>query len=1170
MKKVVLLAIFSFFLVAGSFAQKFAYPDTRGKAGFNLIESKSNGVQVFFSVPEFTMEDIMVEGQVMKNIYLPGSFLFNDEGMPNLPGTGKYIAVTQGCTPKLRIVSQQTEIIHNVEVAPAMRIPLDNEPDFPLKKNVEVYSRDMFYPASPVKMSELNKIRGVDVVILGFTPFQYNPVTKDLIVYKDIQVEIEFTGGNGHFGDDAYRSAWFDPIMNDNIFNNASLPVIDYGKRFQNYSKGAKDTECEYIIISPTGPDFLKWADSIANFRNQQGILTHIYTIDEIGGNNETSIESFIDNAYLTWTIKPAACLMLGDYGTDPTKNLTSHLYVHPAGYPNFASDNKFADVDNDEMPDVVFSRMTANDNTQLQTMCTKFLNYERTPPTDPSFYDKPITALGWQTERWFQLCSELVGGFWKNTMNKHPRRINKIYQGTPGSVWSTATNTNTVVSYFGPTGLGYIPSTPNEMPCCWNSGNATQINAAVDSGAFILQHRDHGDYTSWGEPAYNTGNINQLTNTLLPFVFSINCETGAYQRSGEVFGEKFHRHVANGHNAGALGVVCPSEVSYSFVNDTFLWGVYDNMWPTFMPAEGTTPESRGVLPAFGNAAGKYFLKQSTWPYNSGDKLVTYRLFHMFGDAFQVVYYDVPQPLTVTHDQIIPSTSTSFNITTNQDAMIALTVNNVIIGTGIGAGSTPVTITIPQQVSGTQVLVTVTKQNFYRYTAYVPVTSETIAANFSADVTLMCTDGAANFTDQSIGNPETWSWTFEGGNPGTSNVPNPSNIVYNTAGSYNVTLVITKTGLEPQTMTKNAYINVVNHPVAEYAATTSCIGSATEFTDQSQTNGSTITNWSWNFGEPASGTANTSTLPNPTHTYSAAGTYSVLLTITNNGNCTNAITKTIEVLDIPGSAAAPNGNSILCKGATGNVYTTDGANFATLYNWVVTPAEAGTFSTNTTTGTLDLNPDFSGTAIITVQGVNNCGNGAFSTGFDISVNLFPGAGSMPTGIDSVDLRTITTSDFVTTAIAEATSYTWMLAPSTAGSISGAGLTGTVTWTPSYRGIASISVKGLNDCGEGTVSDPKPVKVYSTVGISENDNLGISVFPNPTTGKFTFTITTGTKSALNIRIINTLGSLVMEENDVMVSGKYSKTLDLSTMPEGIYFFKVESDAGTFIRKIVLDK
>ena len=58
---------------------------------------------------------------------------------------------------------------------------------------------------------------------------------------------------------------------------------------------------------------------------------------------------------------------------------------------------------------------------------------------------------------------------------------------------------------------------------------------------------------------------------------------------SGECFAEKFHRYTYNGENSGALGIIAASEVSYSFVNDTYVWGMFDNMWPDFMPDYGTT-----------------------------------------------------------------------------------------------------------------------------------------------------------------------------------------------------------------------------------------------------------------------------------------------------------------------------------------------------------------------------------------------------------------------------------------------------------------------------------------------------------------------------------------------------------------------------------------------------
>lgn len=1164
MKKFTLLTICMLSAVFGIQAQNFSYTDSWGKSGLNLVDSRSNAIQLIYSVPEFTMEDVQVDGQIMKNITLPGTFLGNDEGMPNLPGKGSFIAIPQGSTPKVRIVSQRTETLHNIEIAPAQRIPLDTEKDFPLVKNQSVYSKNAFYPESPVMISEVNQIRGVDAINLGITPFQYNPVTKDLIVYQDLKVEITFEGGTGQFGNDAFRSRWWDPIMQDNILNYSSLPAVDYDKRFQSYSKGQRDIECEYIIITPTGSDFLSWADSIANFRNQQGILTHIYTLTDVGGNTETAIEAFIDNAYNNWTIKPVACLLLGDYGTDATKNIISHMYTHPDGYPNFASDNKYADVTGDEMPDVVFARIVANNASQLQILCSRFLDYERNPPVDPLFYDKPITALGWQTVRWFQLCSEIVGGFWKNTMNKHPRRINAVYEGSQ-NIWSSATNTSQVTNYFGSTGVGYIPATPGELGG-WTGGNATKINQAIDSGAFILMHRDHGYYDGWGEPAYSSSNVTALNNTLLPFVFSINCQTGAYHRSADCFGEKFVRQTKNGHNAGALGIVCPSEVSYSFVNDTYVWGMMDNMWPNFMPDNETQPGSRGVFPAFGNAAGKYFLKQSSWPYNTGNKQVTYRLFHMLGDGFSVVYFEVPQQLTVTHDEEIQAGATTFNIITNDSAFIALTVNNEIIATGYGSGATSVVITIPSQTAGTQVMVTVTKQNFFRYQDNVPVTYGQLITNFSANITDLCPGTGVNFTDESAGSPASWVWTFDGGTPGTATVKNPSNIVYSAPGDYSVKLVISRSANSDST-TKTAYIHVYHQPTADFTTSNaSCIDQATIFSDLSNANGGTITDWLWDFGDGSAG----ATSQNPSHTYTSGGTFNVTLQVKNNGTCDNQVTKQVVVGQAPNPAAQPAGPAVVCPGSTGTPYTTPGAGYATSYAWEIAPAAAGTIDGTTTTATFNASATYSGPVSIVVKGLNDCGEGTPSPSYDVNISAPIAAPAKPEGADSVNIANVPTSEFTTTGVPSVTTYAWSITPEAAGTIAGTGLTGTVTWDLSFRGpSAVIVVKGTDTCGPGLPSLDKTVIVKNTLGISNSNEFGAEIYPNPNPGKFAIVLQ-GNEKNINIRIVNTLGSLVYTENNVKVTGKFTQNIDLSTLSEGVYYLKAETETGTLIRKLVIRK
>jgi len=735
MKKIIifsLLFLFSFTLSSYS-QQVIDYKNNWGVNGFSLDNQYSSGVQVNFSVNKLFIEDVNVDGLTLKAAKIPGIFLPNDAGMPDLAGTGRYIAIPEGATVTYKIISYKTEVIKDIDIAPAPVLPLDNDPS-PLKyvKNTSVFSKNAYYPESPVKISEPGKIRGLDVVMLGITPFQYNPVTKELIVYTDLKVQVDFVGGNGKFGDDAYRNRWWEPILSDNILNYASLPVINFDTRYPDIMT---ENGYEYVIIVPNNPEFSAWADTIKNFRNAQGIKTGVYKLSEIGGNTVDLIKTFVNNAYNTWTIKPVAICLLADYGTDATgaSTIISKLQTHPASYPSFASDNYYSDVNGDEMPEIVFSRIIANDNTQLQTLITKNINYERNPPTDAGYYNHPITALGWQTERWFQLCSELVGGYFKKVKNKNPVRINKIYSGTPGTVWSTATNTATVVNYFGTVGLGYIKMSPDSVGG-FDGGTPTQVVNAINTKSFLLQHRDHGMYTGWGEPGFTTSYIPQLTNTDLTFVYSINCETGAYHNpsgcpANGSFVEVFYRYKYNNQNAGALGMVCPSETSYSFVNDAYTWGMYDNMWPDFMPAYNTTPLPRGEKPAFGMAAGKFFLQQSSWPYNSGDKLVTYRLFHMHGDAFLNLYSEVPQPLSVSHNASIPANATSFNVIAPNGAFIALSVNGNILGTATSTGSRQ-TIPISGTLTTGQVMkVVVTKQNYYRYESNVSVGATGIVNN---------------------------------------------------------------------------------------------------------------------------------------------------------------------------------------------------------------------------------------------------------------------------------------------------------------------------------------------------------------------------------------------------------------------------------------------------------
>ncbi len=85
---------------------------------------------------------------------------------------------------------------------------------------------------------------------------------------------------------------------------------------------------------------------------------------------------------------------------------------------------------------------------------------------------------------------------------------------------------------------------------------------------------------------------------------------------------------------------------------------------------------------------------------------------------------------------------------------------------------------------------------------------ELLAASFSANPSNVFVGGSVTFNDLSVGNPTGWEWTFEGGDPSSSTEQNPV-VTYNTAGTYDVTLMVTNSQ-GSNTMVKEDYINVVD------------------------------------------------------------------------------------------------------------------------------------------------------------------------------------------------------------------------------------------------------------------------------------------------------------------------------------------------------------------------
>jgi PKD repeat protein len=151
-------------------------------------------------------------------------------------------------------------------------------------------------------------------------------------------------------------------------------------------------------------------------------------------------------------------------------------------------------------------------------------------------------------------------------------------------------------------------------------------------------------------------------------------------------------------------------------------------------------------------------------------------------------------------------------------------------------------------------------------------------ADFSSDITVVTPGNKVYFYDESTGDPNSWSWEFEGGSPSTSSVQNPI-VRYSTPGVYSVTLVATNNG-GSDTIVKTGYITCTTAqvPVVDFEASDNNImeGETVDFTDLSTNDPDT---WHWTF---EGGTPETSTDQNPQGIlYSEGGSYNVKLVASN-------------------------------------------------------------------------------------------------------------------------------------------------------------------------------------------------------------------------------------------------------------------------------------------------
>jgi photosystem II stability/assembly factor-like uncharacterized protein len=246
----------------------------------------------------------------------------------------------------------------------------------------------------------------------------------------------------------------------------------------------------------------------------------------------------------------------------------------------------------------------------------------------------------------------------------------------------------------------------------------------------------------------------------------------------------------------------------------------------------------------------------------------------------------------------------------------------------------------------------------------------------------------------------------------------------------------------------------------------------------------------------------------------------------------------VHMSPAPGQASMPEGPESVCNNDVSD-YSTNGAPDADEYTWTLVPTDAGILTPDGDNCSVAWAGDFTGTAYLTVTGVNDCGEGTPSEDLSIAVNASPAPYVSGPGYVCDNEE----ADYSTVQYAES-SYEWEVIGGTI--VSGAGTSQiTVMW--GYPGAGSVAVTEQNDAGCETTSEILLVTIDDCTGIGEPQELEIVAYPNPFND---YLHISGSNNA-TIKIYNLLGKEVLS----IEHANSQQIINTSDFDKGIYLVKV---------------
>ena len=530
--------------------------------------------------------------------------------------------------------------------------------------SASAYEADEYDSKEIVSVEELGVMRSERLFLVTFRPVKYNPVSNSIMIYNNVDVSLQFTGGNqmvtSYMKGKAY-SPYFTGLFQKTVFNYRGSDLRDELTQYP----------VKYIIVSDRM--FEDQLQPFIEWKTQKGFEVIVGYTDEIG-TNTTAIKDFIQGLYDAGTPEdpaPSFVLFVGDNQQIPAYNGSTGGHV---------TDLNYAKLDGSDIyPEIYYARFSAQNTSQLQPQIDKTMMYEKFEMPDPSYLGEVVMIAG-------------MDSYWAATHGN-----GQINYGT---------------DYYFNDEHGIYSYTYLYPQSGSNSGN---IVNNVSEGVGYINYTAHGSSTSWSDPSFTISNINSLQNYgEYPLAVGNCCLTNKFEES-TCFGEAWLR----AEDKGAVGYIGGTNSTYW--DEDFWWGVgagTPNSNPTY---EATGPGVYdGLFHDYGDETFENWFVTATAMLYAGNMAVVegggsvnyyWEIYALMGDPSLTAYLGVPAPNTVSHADLIFLGLDSFTVNADPYSYVSLTRDGEIIATALidESGSTTLEFT-PFTTPGDAELV-ITAQN---------------------------------------------------------------------------------------------------------------------------------------------------------------------------------------------------------------------------------------------------------------------------------------------------------------------------------------------------------------------------------------------------------------------------------------------------------------------------